>query len=123
MKVYLFSGKSYRMTTDETATGNGSFKKIKQGKTEIGKIGLERHGDIRALGIGSFEINKDQRRKGHAERFLKQLIKKNKKKNDLIYCYVNEDNAPAIGLYNKIGKVGDKIVNHEPGTGKGQYMV
>ena len=69
----------------------------------IGKIGLSFYDDIKALGIGSFEIFPEYRRCGHGEAVLKKLVSKYRNKYDLIYCFVDADNAPALALYNKIG--------------------
>lgn len=69
----------------------------------IGKIGLSFYDDIKALGIGSFEIFPEYRRLGHGEAVLKKLVSKYRNKYDLIYCFVDADNAPALALYNKIG--------------------
>ena len=83
----------------------------------IGKIGLSFYDDIKALGIGSFEIFQEHRRQGHGEAVLKKLVSKYRNKCDLIYCFVDADNVPALALYNKIGHVSDRLNN------KGQYMV
>ena len=69
----------------------------------IGKIGLSFYDDIKALGIGSFEIFPEYRRRGHGEAVLRKLVSKYRNKCDLIYCFVDADNVPALALYNKIG--------------------
>lgn len=69
----------------------------------IGKIGLSFYDDIKALGIGSFEIFPEHRRRSHGEAVLRKLVGKYRNKCDLIYCFVDADNAPALALYNKIG--------------------
>ena len=86
-------------------------------KNPIGKIGLSIYKDINAIGIGSFEIFKNYRRRVYAEITLKKLIHKCKDKFNLIYCYVDKDNKPAINLYNKIGKVSKKLNKNN------QYLV
>ena len=83
----------------------------------IGKIGLSFYDDIKALGIGSFEIFPAYRRQGHGEAVLRKLVSKYRNKCDLIYCFVDSDNAPALSLYNKIGQVSNRL------NDKGQYMV
>lgn len=72
-------------------------------RNSIGKIGLSFYDDIKALGIGSFEIFPEYRRRGHGEAVLRKLVGKYRNKCDLIYCFVDADNAPALALYNKIG--------------------
>jgi len=69
----------------------------------IGKIGFSFYDDIKALGIGSFEIFPEYRRQGHGEAVLRKLVSKYKNKCDLIYCFVDADNVPALALYSKIG--------------------
>lgn len=83
----------------------------------IGKIGLSFYDDIKALGIGSFEIFPEYRRRGHGEAVLRKLVGEYRNKYDLIYCFVDADNAPALALYSKIGRVSDRP------NDKGQYMV
>ena len=78
-------------------------------KNPIGKIGLSIYKDIKAIGIGSFEIFKKYRRHGYAEKTLRKLIDNYRNKFNLIYCYVDKDNKPAINLYNKIGEVSKKL--------------
>lgn len=83
----------------------------------IGKIGLSSYDDIKALGFGSFEIFQEYRRQGHGEAVLRKLIDRFKNKYELIYCFVDADNAPALALYRKIGQVSN-IINS-----RGQYLV
>lgn len=82
----------------------------------IGKIGLSFYDDIKALGIGSFEIFPEYRRRGHGEAVLRKLVGRYRNKYDLIYCFVDADNAPALALYGKIGRISDRP------NDKGQYM-
>lgn len=83
----------------------------------IGKIGLSFYDDIKALGIGSFEIFPEYRRHGHGTSVLRKLVDKYKNRCDLIYCFVDVDNAPALALYKKIGLF-SSMVNF-----RGQFMV
>lgn len=82
----------------------------------IGRIGLCFYADIKALGIGSFEIFPEYRRRGHGEAVLRKLIGKFKDICDLIYCFVDANNMPALALYRQIGQVSNIINN------RGQYM-
>ena len=74
-------------------------------RNPIGKIGISTYDDINAADIGSFEIFKPYRRMGHAKNVLKKLVKKLKAKYDLVYCFVDKDNYPALSLYKQLGKV------------------
>lgn len=73
---------------------------------KIGKIATSYYDDIKALGVGSFEINKEFRGNGYGTIVIKKLINSNKDK-DKIYCYVDSTNKGAIKLYKRIGKVFD----------------
>ena len=84
------------------------FYKITSNGKQVGKYGLSFYPDIKAVGIGSFEIFPEHRRNGYAERAIKKIVSKYKSKYDLIYCFVDVDNTPAITLYKKLGKVSNK---------------
>ena len=86
-------------------------------RNPIGKIGISTYDDINAAGIGSFEIFKPYRRMGHAKNVLKKLVKKLKSKYDLVYCFVDKDNYPALSLYKQLGKVSNHL------NANGQYEV
>ena len=86
-------------------------------RNPIGKIGISIYDDINAVGIGSFEIFKPYRRMGHAKNVLKKLVKKLKSKYDLVYCFVDKDNYPALSLYRQLGKVSNHL------NANGQYEV
>ena len=86
-------------------------------RNPIGKIGISIYDDINAAGIGSFEIFKPYRRMGHAKNVLKKLVKKLKSKYDLVYCFVDKDNYPALSLYRQLGKVSNHL------NANGQYEV
>ena len=79
---------------------------VKDCPDPIGKVGFSYYDDINALGLGSFEIFPEHRRRGHAEKVLKKLVERFKDACDLIYCFVDADNSSALALYRKIGKVG-----------------
>lgn len=86
-----------------------NFYKITANGKQVGKYGLSFYQDIKAVGIGSFEIFPEHRRKGYAETAIRKIVSKYKDKCDLIYCFVDADNVPAIALYKKIGKVSDEV--------------
>lgn len=90
---------------------------VKKCNNPIGEIGLSFYEDIKSLGFGSFVIYEKYRHQGHGKRTILNLVKKYKNKYDLIYCFVDKDNIPAINLYKKIGKI-DKHPNKN-----NQYMV
>lgn len=94
------------------------FKDIIFDGKKVGKIGFSIYDDINAIGFGSFEIFPKFRRKGYAKKYLKNFIKKNKDKYDLIYCYVDKDNIPAIKLYKSLNGKFSKETNK-----KNQYEV
>lgn len=83
------------------------FKIMVNGK-EVGKYGLSFYPDIKAVGIGSFEIFPEYRRRGYAGKAIQKIVLKYKDEYDLVYGFVDVDNVPAIALYKKIGKVSDK---------------
>ena len=85
------------------------FYKIAFFGKQVGKYGLSFYPDIKAVEIGSFEIFPEYRRRGYAEKAIKKIVSKYKDKYDLIYCFVDAGNVPAIMLYKKIGKVSDEV--------------
>lgn len=86
-------------------------------RNPIGKIGISTYDDINAAGIGSFEIFKPYRRIGHAKKVLQKLVQKLRSKYDLVYCFVDKDNYPALSLYKQLGKVSNCL------NANGQYEV
>ncbi len=92
------------------------FKAVVNGK-EVGKYGLSFYEDIKAVGIGSFEIYPRYRNKGYGTAVIKQIIDTYKDKYDWIYCFVDVNNKGAIRFYKRIGKVSNSK------NSKGQYLV
>ena len=104
------------------------YNAIVNGK-EVGKYGLSFYEDIKAVGIGSFEIYPQYRNKGYGTTVIKQIIDKYKDKYDWIYCFVEADNEGAIRFYKRIGTVSTtktnsyKVGSTEYRNSKGQYLV
>ena len=93
------------------------FYKISAKGRQVGKYGLSFYPDIKAIGIGSLEIFPEYLRKGYAEKAIRKIVSKYKGRCDLIYCFVDADNAPALALYRKIGRVSGRVNDN------GQYYV
>ena len=97
----------------ELKSKGGSFYDIMNNDKKVGKVGLSFYEDIKAVGIGSLEINSSLRGQGLGTAAIKYIIKTYKKDYDLIYCYVDPKNTGAINLYKRLGKVHDKQVNDD----------
>lgn len=91
-------------------------KRIYLNNKLIGYIAFSFYEDIKALGIGDFEII--DKRKGYGSFVVKDIIAKYKNEYDLIYCFVDKDNIGAIEFYKKVGKVCFDKIND-----KNQYYV
>lgn len=91
-------------------------KKIYLNGKYLGSIDFSFYDDIKALGIGNFEII--DKRKGYGSLVIKDIIEKYKDKYDLIYCFVDKENIGAIEFYKTIGKVCFGKIND-----KNQYYV
>jgi RimJ/RimL family protein N-acetyltransferase len=78
-------------------------KRIYLNNKLIGYIDFSFYEDIKALGIGDFEII--DKLKGYGSFVVKDIIAKYKNEYDLIYCFVDKDNIGAIEFYKKVGKV------------------
>jgi RimJ/RimL family protein N-acetyltransferase len=87
----------------------------------VGYIGFDEYDDVedynKVLGFGNFMIL--ERGNGYGTEVIKDLIDTKKDEFDLIYCFVDADNAGAIKLYKKLGKVHDE----DGPTANGQYYV
>lgn len=87
----------------------------------VGYIGFDEYDDVedynKVLGFGNFMVL--ERGKGYGTQVIKDLIETKKAEYDLIYCFVDADNAGAIKLYKKLGKVH----NEEGPNDNGQYYV
>lgn len=85
-----------------------TIKEIYIGNELVGYIGLSEYkqGACKSLGIGNFMIL--ERDKGYGTKVIKDIIKNNKDKYDLIYCFVEKDNKGAIRFYKRVGKVYDE---------------
>lgn len=92
---------------------NDEFHDIYCDGQKVGQIGLSKYDDIKALGLGSFEIEQALRGQGIGRKIIEYIIDKYKSKYDLIYCYVDKNNEGAIRLYNRIGKVFTDITNED----------
>lgn len=88
---------------------NAKYFRIKNNGKEIGKIGLSFYDDIKAVGIGDFEIYPEFRNKGYGTKAIKGIINKYKNDYDKIYCFVDKNNKDAIRLYKRLGKVSDEV--------------
>lgn len=82
-----------------------SFYEIKMDGKTVGGFGLSWYADIRATGLGSFELYTEYRHFGLGFRVLGFLVSALQGKSNLLYCYVEPNNLPAIHLYGRIGKV------------------
>ena len=98
--------------------GRHKFFSITDGEREVGKYGLSFYDDIRAVGIGSFEIYPEYRNHGYGTNTLKKIISRYSGRYDLIYCFVDAGNEGAIRLYRKLGAE----ISERPNAA-GQYMV
>lgn len=85
------------------------WKKIIVDGREVGKYGLSIYDDIKAIGIGSFEIYPAYRDKGLGTSIVNSIVKKYKDDYDMIYCFVDADNKDAIRFYKRLGKVSDEV--------------
>ena len=85
---------SYGKMTDSEI--RKSIKEIYLGGKHVGYIGFSEYndGDKKCLGIGNFMIF--DRGQGIGTKIIKDVVSKNKKEYDLIYCYVEKDNDGAI---------------------------
>lgn len=97
----------------ELKKSHGDFYDILSNNKKVGTIGLSFYEDIKAIGLGSFEINSSLRGKGLGSATIRHIIKTYKNDYDLIYCYVEPKNTGAIKLYKKLGKVYDDTVNKD----------
>lgn len=110
-------------------SNDSNFYKVLINGKEVGKYGLSFYEDIKAVGIGSFEIYPQYRNKGYGTRVINQIIDKYKDKYDWIYCFVEADNEGAIRFYKRIGTVSTaktnsyKVGSPEYRNSKGQYLV
>ena len=91
-------------------------KKIYRNGEHIGYIDFSVYIDIRALGIGDFEII--DKRKGYGTAVINDIVDKYKTAYDLIYCFVDKENHGAIEFYKKVGDICYDKIND-----KGQYQV
>lgn len=87
----------------------------------IGYISFDEYDDVedynKVLGFGNFMIL--DRGKGYGTKVIKDLVDRYKTEFDLIYCFVDADNAGALNLYKKLGTVYDE----EGPNDNGQYYV
>ena len=96
-----------------------SIKEIYIDDKLIGYIGFSEYeeDDVKMLGIGNFMVI--ERGQGYGTKIINDVIETNKDKYDLIYCFVDADNAGAIKLYKKLGSVYDEDGPND----NGQYYV
>lgn len=96
-----------------------SIKEIYIDEKLIGYIGFSEYndGDVKMLSIGNFMII--ERGQGYGTKVINDVVETNKDKYDLIYCFVDADNAGAIKLYKKLGSVYDEDGPND----NGQYYV
>ena len=94
---------SYSNMTDSEI--RKSIKEIYLDGKHVGYIGFSEYndGDKKCLGIGNFMIF--DRGQGIGTKIIEDVVSKNKKEYDLIYCYVEKDNDGAIRFYKRLGKV------------------
>ena len=94
---------SYGKMTDSEI--RKTVKEIYLGGKHVGYIGFSEYsdGDKKCLGIGNFMIF--DRGQGIGTKIIEDIVSKNKKEYDLIYCYVEKDNDGAIRFYKRLGKV------------------
>lgn len=84
----------------------GKTFSIKKDGKKIGGIKASIY-DGKEIRLGSFEIYPEYQNKGYGTTALKNLIEKLKPDYNLIYCGVDKDNARAIHIYSKLGKLKD----------------
>lgn len=96
-----------------------SIKEIYIDEKLIGYIGFSEYNDddVKMLGIGNFMVI--DRGQGYGTKIINDVVETNKDKYDLIYCFVEADNAGAIKLYKKLGSVYDEDGPND----NGQYYV
>lgn len=96
-----------------------SIKEIYIDDKLIGYIGFSEYEEdnIKMLGIGNFMVI--ERGQGYGTKIINDVVETNKDKYDLIYCFVDADNAGAIKLYKKLGSVYDEDGPND----NGQYYV
>ena len=94
---------------ESTDLPKDKFFKVKNNGKEIGKYGLSFYDDIKAVGIGDFEVYPEFRNKGYGTKIIKDIVDKYKNDYDRIYCFVDKDNKDAIRLYKRLGKVSDEV--------------
>jgi RimJ/RimL family protein N-acetyltransferase len=96
-----------------------SIKEIYIDEKLIGYIGFSEYeeDDVKMLGIGNFMVI--ERGQGYGTKIINDVVETNKDKYDLIYCFVDADNAGAIKLYKKLGSVYDEDGPND----NGQYYV
>lgn len=96
-----------------------SIKEIYIDNKLIGYIGFSEYNDndVKMLGIGNFMVI--ERGQGYGTKIINDVVEANKDKYDLIYCFVDADNAGAIRLYKKLGSVYDEDGPND----NGQYYV
>ena len=84
------------------------IKEIRVDGKLIGYIGFSEYeeNDHKCLGIGNFMII--ERGQGFGSAVIQDIVAKYKNKYDLIYCFVDANNAGAIRLYKKLGTVYDE---------------
>ena len=94
---------SYSKMTDSEILK--TVKEIYLDGKHVGYIGFSEYndGDKKCLGIGNFMIF--DRGQGIGTKIIEDVVSKNKKEYDLIYCYVEKDNDGAIRFYKRLGKV------------------
>ena len=94
---------SYGKMTDSEI--RKSIKEIYLDGKHVGYIGFSEYGDgdNKCLGIGNFMIF--DRGQCTGTKIIEDVVSKNKKDYDLIYCYVEKDNDDAIRFYKRLGKV------------------
>lgn len=97
----------------ELESKGGDFYNILNNGKKVGKVGLSIYEDIKAVGIGSLEIDASLRGSGLGTAAIKHIVKSYKDNYDLIYCYVDPKNIGAIKLYKRLGKVYDDTVNED----------
>lgn len=96
-----------------------SIKEIYIDNELVGYIGFSEYeeDDVKMLGIGNFMTI--QQGKGHGTKIINDIVETKKNEYDLIYCFVDADNAGAIRLYKKLGTVYDEDGPND----NGQYYV
>ena len=96
-----------------------SIKEIYIDEKLVGYIGFSEYtdDDVKMLGIGNFMVI--ERGQGYGTKIINNVVETNKDKYDLIYCFVDADNAGAIKLYKKLGSVYDEDGPND----NGQYYV